>query len=97
MIAERLDISLSLSEGRHPNGLERQPVVEVLPESALLHILFQIRVRGGYDPHIHLNRFLAAHALKLLVLQDAEDLGMELETVQQLCSKYNLGRKEVEK
>ena len=58
------------------NGDDLEPVVEVLPEAALLHGQVQIPIRGGDDPDVHLEVRGAAHPLERPVLDEAEEFGL---------------------
>ncbi len=53
------------------------PVVEVLPEALLLHAGEQILVRRGDDADVDVDRLVLAHAPDLVLLDRAEQLGLE--------------------
>ena len=50
------------------------PVKQILPESSRLDLLAQIAVRGGNDPHIHLNDNLSTEPLDLSLLNHAQKI-----------------------
>jgi hypothetical protein len=49
-----------------------QTVKQVLAEAPFLHAVFQILVGGGNDAHVGFHLFVPAHAVKLAVLQHAQ-------------------------
>ena len=63
---------------RHLDRKHVQPVVEVLPELAFPDQLFQVPIRRRDDADIDLDRLLAPQPLDLLLLQDAQQLGLDL-------------------
>jgi hypothetical protein len=54
-----------------------QAVVEVLAEAAGLHLHVEVAVGGRDDPHVHLHRVRAADRAHLVVLEHAQELGLE--------------------
>ena len=79
MRGQQRDVLLALAQGRHLDGEDVEPVIEVLPEAALLRVLLQVAVGGGDDADIDGARLLLADALILLLLQDAQELALERE------------------
>src|ERR1039458_9647011 len=77
MSGQHRDVLFALTQWRHLDGKNIQPVIEVLAKPALLRILLPVAVRGGDDADIHRTRLLLAHALILLFLQDAQELALE--------------------
>ena len=61
-----------------PSPDEEKIEEEVLSEIPLPHLLLDVSIRGGDDPHIHGNRLCSAHELELALLQDAEQLALQL-------------------
>ena len=55
-----------------------EAVVEVLAEAALGYLLLEVAIGGGHDADVGLDGLLAAHALELAVLEDAEDLDLHV-------------------
>src|SRR3712207_1532347 len=66
-----------LAQRRHLEGDDVETVVQVLPECALAHGLFQIPVRRRDDSHVHAYRARAADALERSLLQDAQELRLK--------------------
>ena len=55
-----------------------QPVVEILAEATRGHLGLEIAVRGADHAHVDLHRLFAAHALNLVLLQHAQQLGLHV-------------------
>ena len=72
------DVVRPLAQRRQHEREHVQPVVEVLAEAAVGHHPGQVAVGGRDHPHVDLDRLRAAEALELLLLQDAEQLGLQL-------------------
>jgi hypothetical protein len=62
----------SAFRARHNDDI--RAVIEILPETAILDILFQVPVRGGDHPDIHFYRLGASHRFELLLLEDPQEL-----------------------
>ena len=73
------DVVRPLPQRRQHEREDVQPVVEVLAEAAVGDHPRQVAVRGRHQPHVHLDRLRAAEALELLLLQHAEQLGLQLQ------------------
>ena len=58
------------------NRVDVEPVIQVAAELPFGDHLFQVPVRGGNQAGIGSNGFVAADAFELLVLQDAQNLGL---------------------
>jgi hypothetical protein len=56
-----------------------QPVEQVLAERARRRLGREVAVGGGDDAHVHLDGLRAAHPLELLLLQHAQELGLQVE------------------
>src|ERR1043165_6057261 len=69
---ERMNVFRPLAQRRELNRKHRQPVKQVLPESAELDRAFQIDIRRRYDANVSLDHFIAADARQLAVLQHAQ-------------------------
>ena len=50
--------------------------IQVLAELARLHHRREVSVRGGQQPHVDLQRPRASQAFELVLLEDAQDLGL---------------------
>ena len=77
-LASGRDVVLALAQRRHLDRHDVQPVVEVLAELAGLDHRRQVAVGGGDQPHVDLDRPRAAEPLELVLLQDAQDLGLRV-------------------
>src|SRR5581483_8815382 len=73
------DVLAPLRERRDRDLHDPQPIVEVLAEFPLLHRLLEVVVRRGEEPHVDLDRVVAADALELLLLDRAQELRLRLE------------------
>ena len=67
-----------LGERGHPDRHDRQPVEQVLAEPPLGDRLGEVPAGRGDDAHVDMNARRAADALKVLVDQHAQDLGLRL-------------------
>src|SRR5712691_4955112 len=79
MVGEEKDVGPPLAQRRQEDAEHVEPVVQVLPEGALLHRGFQVLVGSGDQPDVDLDRLHAAQPLELALLQHAQqlDLGRE--------------------
>jgi hypothetical protein len=50
--------------------------VEVFAKAALADLLAQVLIRGGDDAHIHLHRSGVTQGLELILLEDAQQFGL---------------------
>ena len=74
--------SRPMSPGRSRKGRQEHrnhvdAIVEVGAELALGHRMLEILVGGADQPHVHLERALAADAFEFALLQHAQQLGLE--------------------
>ena len=76
VVGQQEDVVLPLAERRQEDREDVDAVVEVLAEKSRLDERLQVAVGGGDDPHVGLDRAIAAHALELALLQDAEQLDL---------------------
>ena len=74
--AEEIEVRDTLTQGRDAQGKDVDPVVEILPETALAHGLPQVLIGGGEDTHVHIGGLGGAHAVKPLVLDGVEQLDL---------------------
>ena len=72
------DVVAALPQGRQHHRKDVQPVVEVFTETVVGDHLRQVAVRGRHQPHVHLDRLRSAEALELLLLEHAQQLGLQL-------------------
>jgi hypothetical protein len=59
------------------DGEDAQAVVQVGPKLLLGQPCFQVAVSGRDEPHVGLDRLVAADALERLLLQQAQDFGLQ--------------------
>ena len=64
---------------RNVNGKHVHPIVQVGAEFLIGDQLSQIAIGGGDHTHIDMKRFRAADALERSILQNAQELGLELQ------------------
>ena len=79
VVGQQQDVRLALAQGRHVDREDVQPVVEIAPEGAVLDRLLEVAVGGRDDAHVDLDGALAADALELPLLQDAQQLDLDVE------------------
>ena len=70
------NIAATLAEWRQGDRKSIKAVVEIGAELTAGDHRFQIAVRGGDDPYVALDGFVASHALEPLVLEHAQDLAL---------------------
>src|ERR1700722_3578970 len=73
------NIFLPFAQRGHENGEYTQTIVQVAAEGARGDHFGEVAIRGGHEADVHANCLRAAQALKLLLLQDAQKLGLQLE------------------
>ena len=76
---ERLDVVGSLSEGRYRDREDVQAVVEIVAEALRSNHFAEITVGRGDHAHVDLERTCPADTLELVLLQHAEELGLQLQ------------------
>src|SRR6266849_2343305 len=59
------------------NGKYAEPVVEVLPETMMGHLPWQVAIGGGDNPQVHPPGPLLAHPLELSFLNRPEELALQ--------------------
>ena len=72
-------VAAPIAQRRQTQGHRRHPMVEIGPETLLLHRRRQILVRGAEDPDVHRLRSRAAEAPHLPLLQRREELRLHRE------------------
>src|SRR6478672_2051443 len=68
------DVLQTFAQGGHANRHDAQSIVQILSEAAVRDEIVKPAVGRGHDARRHSNRLLAAHALKLAILQNPEEL-----------------------
>ena len=79
MRGKQRNIFAAFGERGHFEWKDIQAVKQILPESSFLDLLAQIAVRGGYDPHIHLDDSLSTKPLDLSLLNHAQKIRLHVE------------------
>ena len=74
---ERQDVLGTLAQGGHQKLDHVQAIVQILAERALFHRFAEVLVGGGDNAQIHANVAQAAEAPERLLLQHAQQLGLE--------------------
>ena len=75
---QQRDIFFSFTQRGQHDREDTQAIVQITTKLVLSNSLGQITVGGRHQAHIHLNSAIAAQALKFLILQYAEQLGLQL-------------------
>ena len=78
-LRQQRDVLRPLAERRELDREDAEAVVQVLAERLLADGLEQVAIGGGDDPDVDLHRRRAADPVELVLLQDAEQLGLGLE------------------
>ncbi|CCJ84281.1 hypothetical protein BN133_658 [Cronobacter dublinensis 582] len=76
---QQRNVFRALAQRRQMDREHVQTVIEIASELAVRHHLAQIAVSGGDKPHVGLDDFIAAEPLKLLLLQHAQQLRLEIQ------------------
>src|SRR5690242_7165203 len=76
---ERRNIVAAFSKRRDLDWKDAQAVEKILPKATFVDFLFQVAVGCGDDPYVNLARAGVTDPFKLLLLQDAEQLGLHRE------------------
>src|SRR5580765_1192964 len=71
---QRDDVLWPLTQWRDANLEDLESIVEIFSEMSAIHCGAEITIGGGDNADIGLDRFRAAEALKLMLLQHAQEL-----------------------
>ena len=74
---EQRDVGRALAQRRHLEGDDVEPVVEVLAELPLRDHLLEVAVGRRDDADVDVDRLVAADALELALLQEAQQLHLD--------------------
>ena len=77
MLGQRHDLARPIAQRRHANLDHVEAIIEVLAKALLAHRLFERLVGGGDDAGVDLRGRRAADPLESLVLQKAQQLGLQ--------------------
>src|SRR6266566_7249133 len=80
VLHQRRNIFLAVAQRWQGDVDDVQAVIEVFAKSSFLHQLFQIRIRGGENSHVDLDRIGRAQRHKFPLLNYAQKLGLRLRT-----------------
>ena len=76
MYGQRPDVLLALAQRWQPYRDHIEPVIQVAPEAAALHVLLKVAVGGGDQPHRHPDFTFAAEPDDRALLQRAQQFGL---------------------
>ena len=76
MQRQRVHVFTPLAQAGQAYGHHVEPVEQILPEAASLHLAGQVTVGGGHQPHINAHLARAAQAHQRALLQRAQQLGL---------------------
>src|SRR6185437_11635006 len=76
---QQRDIFCSFTQRGQNDWKDTQPIVQITTKLVLSNSLGQITVGGSYQAQIHLDSAIATQSFKFLVLQYAQQLGLQLE------------------
>ena len=79
MAGELRNVLAPLAQRWHGDREDVQPVVEVLAEAALADLVLELAVGRGDQPHVHLDRPVAADALELALLEHPQELRLQVQ------------------
>jgi len=72
VVGDRFDVRTAFPQRRQVDPQHVDPVVEVFAEFALAHEGLDVAVGRGDDPHVYLDRLVAAQPFEGLVLEDPQ-------------------------
>ena len=78
MVRKERNVFLPFPEARHFEADNVEPVVEVLPEIAVFHLVPEVFVGGGDHLEIDLDIFFPPEPPELSFLDDLDELGLEI-------------------
>lgn len=79
MLEQQQAVVAHVAQGRHADGEDTEPVIEVAAEAAGADLAPQVAVGGGNDACRADARLGFAHALEFAVLQHAQQLGLQVD------------------
>src|SRR5262249_25366771 len=75
---EKGNVGAPLTQRRQNNRQNVETIVEIGPEPALLHSFFKVAIAGRDDAHVDFYRATAAEWLKLVFLEDPQQLHLRV-------------------
>src|ERR1039457_2411816 len=76
-LRERQNILAAFAQRRHPKGDDVEAVIEILAKVMRRDFGLEVAIGRGDYSRIDVNRAFAADALKVLILQEAQKLGLQ--------------------
>ena len=76
MQRQRANVLGPLAQRRQADGYDVEPVKQITPEDAALHVLLEVTVGGGHQPHHDLDLALAPEPDNRALLQRSQELGL---------------------
>src|ERR671932_584899 len=80
MMHKITNVALAASKRRQLQRQDIQSVIEIIAKSSLSNGNVKISVCRRYDPHIHLNRAVAAHWFELPFLENPQQFDLQFGT-----------------
>ena len=77
MLQNQKDILPPLPERRNPYRQSIQPVIQILPETSVRHLLLQLLIGCCHDPHIHMDHLAASHPHNFPLLEHPQKLHLK--------------------
>jgi hypothetical protein len=77
VLCELGDVAPALAERRELDAPDRDPMVEIVAEAALLHRPVEIAARRREEPHVDADRLGPADTPHVTALDRAKQLGLE--------------------
>ena len=78
MAGQHGNVFTTLAQGRQTQANDVQPMKQVFAKHTLFDTLLQILVGGGNDPHVSLDRAMAANTVEMAIRQDTQQSGLQL-------------------
>src|SRR5580704_6774525 len=79
MLHEQRNVIRALAQGRNRDWENIQAVIKIAAKLLLQNHLFQIAMGRGHNPNVNFFRPRTAQPLELALLQDAKELGLQLQ------------------
>ena len=79
VLGQQERILIALTQRGEPDGELKEPVIQILPKPSFANHLRHVLVRRREHAYVHLDRLVATDALYLLILEYAQELGLQAE------------------
>ncbi len=90
MLDQRRNLLAPLAQRRQPQADDVEAVEEVLAEAALGDERLEVGVGRGDDAHVDLDRMRLAERVDLVVLEEAQQLGLQVEADLAISSRKSV-------